>query len=125
MQKKLIYTGIVLLVTILVFVFISINRGPNIPEPPFINGTIYEIEGSRILVAEEFIEIDEEEHQGISGNAIWANVTEKTNIVRGLRSIGIASLNVGDGVRIWTEGELLSTYPVEGNALRILVTERK
>ncbi len=124
MDKKIIYIAAIILVLALSLFFLLKQRGPNVPEPAYIVGTIYQVEEGRILVAEEYEEGDEENEGGVRGNAIWANIKESTKIVRGIRSISISGLKVGDNVRLWTEGQISNKYPVEGTALRIVVLRR-
>jgi hypothetical protein len=93
---------------------------------PNFTGKIYDIDNGRILVAEG---VKNYEYTGniedLEGEAVWITVDGKTEIIGldGKEKLNFEVLRIGDSVEIWTVGPFLETYPAQGTASRIGLTD--
>lgn len=100
------------------------SEGPRLPsEAPGVEGPIERIESEqgrpRILIGPP--------HEAGAEGQAWVTLTEKSTLLRakgkGYETLKPADLTPGTKVRVWFDGPVLKSLPLQGSALYILVTE--
>ncbi len=89
--------------------FLEKEEDPN----PYIEGIVFDVKDGRILIVEE---VNREDDFGFSGNAIWLRIDNVFNL---------EDLKKGETVKAWVTGPVLESYPAQGTASKILITEEK
>lgn len=88
----------------------------------YIKGTIYGIEGKRILIAEG---LTSERYTGdfedLEGRAVWFTINEQTEVKYKSTSQSFDSLEIGMNVKVLTSGPMLESYPEQGSADIVII----
>ncbi len=102
----------VILITVVILVLSGC--GTNVETSPPEEGTVFEIEGDRVLILDSLKEEDigkswNELFENYQGSAIW------------LKTSDVSSLSAGDKVRYWVDGPVAESFPMQGSAKKIEV----
>jgi hypothetical protein len=104
--------------------FLAVLTGCGRPEEsPTIEGLVFSLEDSRFLVVEGISDagMPYEEWFNKGYNAIFFDVTGKTRFEQGGRKAAFADMAVGQKVQVWAEGGLRKSYPLQGEARRVVL----
>ena len=128
MQKiLLILIAFALVAFVAVLFMYAENKNIILPEEPAeLSGFVFSINNNRILVADGLAQgvgeyagaIDE-----LYGSATWFTVTNETEItdING-NEMSYSDIKINAGVRVYSTGPLLLSYPAQGGADRIVLT---
>ncbi len=115
--------------TVMLAIFVGVgcsniitDPGPE-PESEPISGVVYSIENGRILVVDgiENVNIPRSEWQG--KRAIYFAIDDETSVELNGEQLDIDSIARGQEVDVYHEGFLAESYPEQGKAVRIVITD--
>lgn len=124
-MRKILYTIIFILVAFIIAVAVINELGETPVAEPDIEGFIFSIEDNSILVAEGLLEGDE--HDGdvnnLQGDAYTFSITADTEIVNENGELAdVDELRVNQEVYVWHTGVVMESYPMQAEAVRIVIT---
>ncbi len=92
---------------------------------PNINGLIYSIHANTILVVEGIDTVDIAEDEWHGKSAYYTRITTKTVIQsENGDKLNVNDLNKGDHVLVWHTGVVLESYPMQVEAVKIVVATK-
>lgn len=101
------------------------NSGSFSNKTPHIDGLIYSLHENSILVVEgiDSVDIPQSEWQGKPAYSIKISTKTKIETEDGI-SISAADLQKGDHVKVWHTGTIAESYPMQVEAVKIIVMNK-
>ena len=130
MYKNLIYSALVLFSVLITGCGAGDtsdgDESNNLKEEADITGLIYSVSEGKtsFLVVEDIEDSEVEEEEWYGKNAISFSITDETRFadVSG-KEMTFEQINKGDKVAVWHTGEVMESYPLQAEAVRIELIE--
>jgi hypothetical protein len=105
--------------------FITAAAGCTPAAPPDITGLIYSVEGDSFLVVEgiDTADIAYDEWFEKGNNAIVFTVNSGTVLQKNGKKVAFEQLQKGQNVQVWSTGGLMKSYPLQGTAKKVVITD--
>ncbi len=128
MKVKFLFTAVLLLMLVLngSGCFDSAEEPIDIPEQEPISGVIYRLEDNRILVVDGItdVNIPRSEWFEQGHRSVYFAVEDDTTVELDGNEVTADSLARGQKVEVYHEGFLAESYPEQGKALKVVITDQ-